>query len=215
MRKTIATGAVAMLILASAFAYQRGSRTPPAQPRSTAMTPVTPIETPLETPPTTAEPVHEAPLRPSSPVPSGPKAERAQEASSATPEEGSAAPPAAMEPDEVRLRLSSRFQEERPDKGWTANAEALVRARLLPHLPAGSKLISMECRASMCEFVSAHSGPDSYNQFLRTAFQDSATRLWDGAGFATPTSEHDRDGNVITVAYLAREGHALPDVTPE
>lgn len=115
-------------------------------------------------------------------------------------------PPAAMEPEEIRVRIGSRFEDEQPDRAWTSTAEELVRTRLAPRLPEGSTLISVECRSSMCRLLSAHSGPDSYKKFLEAAFKNPESQPWNGASFATPTPERDRDGNVITVAYLAREG---------
>lgn len=124
--------------------------------------------------------------------------------------EDKARPP--MEPADVRARLDKLFVTESADPAWGAQASATAQTRLAEILPQSSRLRSIECRASMCRFETAHQDPESYRQFLTSAFQDPATKLWNGGGFSTPLSDHDEGGRVVTVAFLAREGQSLPPV---
>lgn len=120
-----------------------------------------------------------------------------------------------MAPEEVRLRLDQIFQRESIDRVWMSQALTTARAKLTQILPASSKLRAIECRDSMCRFETAHQEPESYRQFLISAFQDPATKLWNGGGFSTPLPDRDADGRVVTVAYLARDGQSLPFVWQE
>jgi hypothetical protein len=124
--------------------------------------------------------------------------------------EDKARPP--MEPAEVRARLDTVFERERTDPSWRAQAVTTAQTKLAEILPASSKIRSIECRTSMCRFETAHQDPESYRQFLTSAFQDPATKLWNGGGFSTPLADHDEGGRVVTVAFLAREGQSLPPV---
>ena len=117
-----------------------------------------------------------------------------------------------VEAEEHAIRLESAFEGEKPDAHWTAAVSVLFSNRVLPHLGAGSKMLSIECRKSMCRLMSAHADPESYQSFVRTAFRDQTTQLWNGSGFAMATPDRDPDGRRIAVAYLAREGDALPDI---
>lgn len=118
----------------------------------------------------------------------------------------------AMDPEEVRVRIDEIFQEESTDPAWGTQARATAHARIAEILPGSSRLRSIECHASMCRFETAHQDPESYRQFLISAFHDPATKLWEGGGFSTPLPGHDEDGRVVTVAYLARDGQPLPPV---
>ncbi|WP_433926504.1 hypothetical protein AB3662_26660 [Sorangium cellulosum] len=141
-----------------------------------------------------------------SPSPAAPDAEGPGEGAAEKP----AAPP--MEPEEVRFRLDTVFHDESVDRAWTAGAQATAQRRLSAVLPETSRLRSIECRASLCRVESAHQDPDSYNRFVYGAFHDPATKLWNGGSFATVLPDPDEEGRVVTVAYLARDGHSLPPV---
>jgi hypothetical protein len=120
--------------------------------------------------------------------------------------------PAAMAPEELRVQLDHAFQDEAVDETWTVQAAATARTRMAAVLPETSRLRSIECRASMCRLETAHKDPESYGKFLVGAFHDPATRLWNAGGFSTPLADRDEEGRVVTVAFLAREGEALPQV---
>lgn len=215
MKKTISAVTLTLFALGSAFAFRRAHQASSAPPTPTAAK--APAEPSRGRPESTLTEALVAPPRkvpPPALSTEPPPPERRQEPVATTTDE-SAPAAAAMEPEEIRFQMSSRFEEERPDRAWAATAQELIRTRLIPHLAAGSKLISVQCRASMCEVLSSHTGPDAYNQFLQAAFRDPESRPWNTAVFATPTSDRDRDGNVITVAYLSREGQELPNVSTE
>jgi hypothetical protein len=61
----------------------------------------------------------------------------------------------------------------------------------------------------MCRIETAHQDLDQYQQFVRRALMDPETKLWNGGFFATLLAE-PTEGRVTTVAYLARDGEALP-----
>ena len=113
------------------------------------------------------------------------------------------------EPASRSEQLESLFARERLDAGWTARARGEFESKLARHIPAGSRVRSIECRQSMCRIESAHGDPLTYQQFLESAFRDPSTQLWTAGGFAMATTDYDEAGNRVAVAYLAREGEAL------
>jgi hypothetical protein len=113
---------------------------------------------------------------------------------------------------EVLDHLDGVFDHEKEDRTWTASTTA--RAKISALLPATSELRSIECRTSMCRIETAHHDPESYQRFVRTAFMDPETRLWNGGAFSKVLPGQDGQGTVITVAYLAREGQGLPSEFP-
>jgi hypothetical protein len=112
-------------------------------------------------------------------------------------------------PAEVRDKLDGVFAGEQVDTKWAQEARAKAEGKLAAAMPATSALRSVECRASMCRVETVHEDLGSYRQFVEKAFQDPETRVWNGGFFSTPVDKRD-DGTLVIVAYLAREGEALP-----
>ena len=114
-----------------------------------------------------------------------------------------------VEPAMIRQRLDDYFARERPDPGWAYDAQRTAEARIVGAIPKTSEVRSIECRASMCRIETAHQDLDQYQQFVHRALMDPETKLWNGGFFATLLGE-PAEGRVTTVAYLARDGEALP-----
>ncbi|MGK3984788.1 hypothetical protein WME99_17210 [Sorangium sp. So ce136] len=116
-----------------------------------------------------------------------------------------------VEPAVIRERLDERFARERRDPAWTVDAQRTAESRVAGAIPETSEVRSIECRASMCRIETTHQDLNQYQQFVHRAFMNPETHLWNGGFFATLLGE-PADGRVTTVAYLAREGEALPSI---
>lgn len=118
--------------------------------------------------------------------------------------------PPPMEVGEVRDRLEGTFAKQRPD-AQSDEARRTAETRLAAILPATSKLQSLECRTSMCRIETVHEDPESYQQFVKGAFLDPETKLWNAGFFSTPLT-NPVDGKLVIVSYLARDGEELPPI---
>jgi hypothetical protein len=116
-----------------------------------------------------------------------------------------------VEPAMIRERLDDYFARERPDPVWAPDAQRTAEARIVGAIPKTSEVRSIECRASMCRIETVHQDLDHYQQYVHRAFMDPETHLWNGGFFATLLGE-PTEGRVTTVAYLARDGEALPSM---
>lgn len=117
--------------------------------------------------------------------------------------DGIGAAPAVPDIEESRDRVLTAFADEPFDRAWgpvsSGELDRMVRAAL----PAGSRLIGVECRSTMCRLNLVHADPQAQSPFLRKAFRD-----WPGSIFV---AEEHRDGNSLAVALIAaRPGHEPP-----
>jgi hypothetical protein len=125
-------------------------------------------------------------------------------------EEGQRPAPEEPTPDEVVARLDARFFGEGVDPAWSRDATPRAE-RLGGLLPRGARVVSLECRSSMCRLEMSHPDLESFQGFLRDGLLGEAN-TWDGAFMATLKSAPGRPGGVEAVAYLARSGVSLtPD----
>ncbi|MCP3099613.1 hypothetical protein LZ198_12115 [Myxococcus sp. K15C18031901] len=107
-------------------------------------------------------------------------------------------------PDEVVARMDARFFSEDVDPTWSR--DATQRAEKLGALmPRGARVVSLECRSSMCRLQMSHPSQDDFQRFLREGLIDDSN-AWDGPFMAAITSALGRPGEVEAVAYLARAG---------
>jgi hypothetical protein len=106
----------------------------------------------------------------------------------------------------VRARIDvlvDRLEQEVPDSSWTAWVEAELEGGLVDAGIEGAALAATECRATMCRVRFAFDDAQSRDEAL-----ESLPFLipWDGDGFF-----HLENGDPLrAVAYVAREGEALP-----
>lgn len=109
--------------------------------------------------------------------------------------------------DDVRDALNSRFYGEAYDSSWSASARQKFQTQLSEALPEGSRLVSVECRSSMCRAEISHRDIKAHQSFVQNAFAPPRAH-WDGP---TMVSLEDEPGtnNVTSVAFWGREGQAL------
>jgi hypothetical protein len=103
--------------------------------------------------------------------------------------------------------LEAAFFHESVDREWADSSRRSLQEKALSLLPEGSSIRSLECQATLCRMELVHENNESYRQFQRRHFQEGP--LWKGAS-VTRMEKGSREGEVLTVAYFAREGHALP-----
>jgi hypothetical protein len=115
-------------------------------------------------------------------------------------------------PGETRDAYEIAFGEDHGDVSWTAKAMHEATARLSAALPEGSTVRSFECRTSMCRIETSHTDRARYRKFAKAAFMNPGTRLWNGAVFSTTLEDDPGPDSLVTVAYLARDGHDLPSL---
>jgi hypothetical protein len=123
-------------------------------------------------------------------------------------EDPSHAGPPPLDVIETRDQLEASFLRQHGDVRWSGEAQRTAATRLSAILPETSKLQSLECRASMCRIETAHQGLESYQLFVRNAFMNPETKLWNG-GFFTMQLDDPVNGKLVTVSYLARDGEEL------
>jgi hypothetical protein len=106
------------------------------------------------------------------------------------------------------------FYAEAPDAQWRPDVQ--LSARMAKILPPGSTLNAIECRSTMCRFESSHADFEKYQSFLFKGFGpptdgDSEERrpLWVGPTLFV-RADDGPGGQIRSIGYLAREGHALP-----
>lgn len=121
-----------------------------------------------------------------------------------------AQPKPPMEAAEVRDHLEVTFTQQRAD-GQSDDARRTAEARLTAVLPATAKLQSLECRTSMCRIETVHQSAESYQQFVKGAFLDPKTKIWNAGFFSTQLID-PVDGKLVIISYLARDGEELPPI---
>lgn len=121
-----------------------------------------------------------------------------------------APPKPPMEAAEVRDHLEGTFTQQRADV-QSDEARQTAEARLTAVLPATAKLQSLECRTSLCRIETIHQSAESYQQFVKGAFLDPKTKIWNAGFFSTQLTD-PVDGKLVIVSYLARDGEELPPI---
>lgn len=145
--------------------------------------------------------------RESAPVPS-PALVQAQVAA---PPAATAVPAAPTSPQELQSRMEEAVYTESVDPSWSRQAEDQARAGLQQLLGDSSRLESVRCSASLCRIETSHRSRDDLQRFSEQTVLSPQPALWNGAMFAS-LSPDSREGHLISVIYLAREGRPLPAV---
>lgn len=109
--------------------------------------------------------------------------------------------------EEARDQLEHRFALESRDSSWSDSATSRISSFLNPGLPPNSRLLSLECRKSMCRAEITHESVEDHQKFLRESLLSPAN-TWDGPLMATLGDNSGR-GGVVTLAFLARPGVSL------
>lgn len=116
-------------------------------------------------------------------------------------------------PQELVEQMDERFFDERIDPGWSH--EATTRAeQLRTTLSEGSRIVSLDCRSSMCRVEMSHPNLETFQGFIHKSIV-GGTLKWDGPLFAALKSDPGQPGEVQAVAYLARKGVELSPASLE
>jgi hypothetical protein len=119
-----------------------------------------------------------------------------------------------LEPKEVQEHLETEFESDARDPRWTRRDEDVARDKFSAVLPKGSEMRSLECRETMCRIETSHASLEESRQYTQTAFLDQSTQIWNVPGYTMRIGDTSEGAPVVMVAYIAREGHELPTLTP-
>jgi hypothetical protein len=115
-------------------------------------------------------------------------------------------PPKERSTEDVRDSLSARFVREDYDSNWSVVARDKIQTLLTAAIPTGARVLSVDCKTSLCRAEVSEPDMESHKQLIRKGFT-SAT-AW--AGGSMVTLAHDPGpGHITSVAFFAREGKGL------
>lgn len=114
------------------------------------------------------------------------------------------APPEAAAPDPARL--DELVDTEAYDSSWSGDTERAIAA-VIETDAAGSELIDVTCRTSLCRVVVKHADEPTQLAFLGRVLPSPA---FHAAGFAQRFTDPDDPSDVRTVVFLARGDQPLP-----
>jgi len=114
--------------------------------------------------------------------------------------------PPGPSPEEIATHHESTFREQPTDRAWAQPAEGRISTGMHQLLQNPAKLISVECRESLCRMEASLGSAEESDQILRRMVEEEG--IWSGAISYHRTT--DTDGNVKVTAYLVREGYARP-----
>ncbi|HSP77097.1 MAG TPA: hypothetical protein VLQ93_01110 [Myxococcaceae bacterium] len=121
--------------------------------------------------------------------------------------EGPGAEPPPPSTEEIITRMDARFFGEGFDPSWSY--EARERAEQLgTRMPEGSRVVSLECRSSMCRMEMSHPNLESFQDFMQKSLLGGESE-WDGPFMAGLKGDPGQPGELVAVAYLARAGADL------
>jgi hypothetical protein len=143
------------------------------------------------------------------PAVAAPPPQREARAEPREPAASESAKPPPMEPTELRDHYQYVFSEDSADPEWRGGVRRAAVDKVNAALPRGSSLRSFECRSSMCRVETSHVDRRHYGDFLRAAFMNPSTSVWNAGGFSLPV-EDGPSGELVAVTYIAHEGQQLP-----
>src|SRR6185312_7924965 len=122
------------------------------------------------------------------------------------------AAPAAPAPQRTNQEIMDHYEisftEQNADAAWAPGARHLAEQRLKATMPDGSEVRAIDCRTSLCRIETSHADMAHYQQFVRSALFDPTTSVWNAATYSSLVE--DRDGHLVVVSYVSREGEPLP-----
>jgi hypothetical protein len=142
--------------------------------------------------------------------------ERAAARAAVSPTEGeggersSPAPPApaASSQEDQKAFLELSFSKQAPDMSWSREAKAEVTELFQPLTNQDTRLVSADCRTTLCRVELAHTGDEAFHAFMASSM-NGVMRGWKGPG-GGGLLRTDADGTMRAVFYLAKEGTELP-----
>jgi len=125
----------------------------------------------------------------------------------AVPESVPTPPPAKeLSNEDVRDSLSARFVEEAYDSNWSVVTRGKIQALLAAAIPTGARVLSVDCKSSLCRAEVSEPDIESHQQLIRKGF--TSTPAWEGSTMVT-LGDDAGSGHVTSVAFFARPGKAL------
>jgi|HubBroStandDraft_1064217.scaffolds.fasta_scaffold117426_3 hypothetical protein len=120
-----------------------------------------------------------------SPITAKPTSGRVAGVSGSPPEQaGTQRPPPTLA--EVQNNVLAAYAKESIDTSWSRTAERKLQQSITRGLPDGSRLLSMECRSTMCLLQLQHPDSKAAHTLLHQGFKD-----WGGAVFVAGDVEED------------------------
>jgi hypothetical protein len=101
---------------------------------------------------------------------------------------------------EALRRLDARLASEARDTAWSEPTEAEIREAI--EGDGSARLISVECRATLCRAEVEHASVESQERFIDQVLDSPAAR---GGAFIKPFP--GEPGSLPAVVYVARERH--------
>ncbi|RKH12541.1 hypothetical protein D7Y13_31815 [Corallococcus praedator] len=144
-----------------------------------------------------------------------PSAARAQppvQAQTPAPEEGSEAgdvppPPPPRPPppsfEQSRTRVFTAFAEETVDNDWSGKASQTLNEAFRQHLPASSRVKSLDCRATLCRVELVHRTAADHGALLMNGL-----RAWPGSILVA--SEAQEGADYVVTLLASKEGTRPP-----
>jgi len=113
---------------------------------------------------------------------------------------------------EVRAKLDGQFNSQRADPSWSKQTTTLLNNHISQGIPSGSKVVSIECKSSMCRVESKHNDVATYQKYVNEAllFPQGG---WDGPLMTQITNPGVEP--VTSVAYLLRDGEDMERIATQ
>lgn len=127
--------------------------------------------------------------------------------------EGLEVSPHEPSPQELVEQMDARFFSEGVDLDWSREARPRAE-RFGVTLPEGARIVSLECRSSMCRVEMSHPSLESFQGFIHQSVL-RGEHEWNGPVMAAIKSDPRQPGEIQAVAFLAREGIDLSPATLE
>ncbi|WP_437677062.1 hypothetical protein [Sorangium sp. So ce131] len=124
------------------------------------------------------------------------------------PERAAAVEPTAPEPEDQVAHVEALYSGEAVDRSWAASAEQRLDEGLRRYFGEGSRMVSVDCRTSLCKVNVFHQGLSEQTAFVEKAFR--ANDYWPGARMAWRQAHPD--GSVTSELYFVKDGEPLPQL---
>lgn len=108
---------------------------------------------------------------------------------------------------EIEEHLELRHESQAVDRQWRYQASRLIEAQISKSLGVGARLLSVDCRSTICRAETSHASLESYKKFLQDAFVGMGNQ-WQGSTRASISGE-EPDGQVRSTAYFLRAGETF------
>ena len=134
---------------------------------------------------------------------------RAVAAASAAPSDeppaqpGKARPERQLTQEEVQENVLTAYAKETNDATWSREASRKLDGSIRPALPVGSRLVSIDCRSTMCLVEVQHQDEKAAQSWLLNGFHD-----WPGAVMVA--GEKEEGGAILQTLVPIKEGTVPP-----